>query len=286
MTKETSLKLVSPATKTKANTEGKAKPNKGSCCPLHIQDRLISTLGDPQSQTLAATQAPWCAWGNSTPMNIWGTRNPPTEIHLLSKYRTLNGKVNRTGNPWTERKKKSKDITEKQHYGNGLLLLIYYDVKKDPKRQIQQGREWWDTSAIPASYNNEMEDRKLEEIWGGWHLQYLLGDWCRRTAMSLEASLGFAVNSNSHCLIEWDCLKKTKNGAWGDGSTVQNTCSSSRGPRFSCLYLQGGLQPFVTRIQEIQWPPMISSSKRHTHGAPTCRKNIHTCKQILNKIVF
>lgn len=36
MTKKTSLNLVSPATKTKANTEGKAKQNKGSCYPLHI----------------------------------------------------------------------------------------------------------------------------------------------------------------------------------------------------------------------------------------------------------
>lgn len=45
----------------------------------------------------SCSQAPWCAWGNSTPMNIWDIRNPPTEIHLLSKYRTRNGKVNRTG---------------------------------------------------------------------------------------------------------------------------------------------------------------------------------------------
>lgn len=75
MTKETSLKLVSPATKTKANTEGNAKKNKGSCCPLHIQDHLISSLGDTQSQTLAATQAPWCAGGNSTP---WTSGTPET----------------------------------------------------------------------------------------------------------------------------------------------------------------------------------------------------------------
>jgi hypothetical protein len=80
-------------------------------------------------------------------MNIWDTRNPPTEIYLLSKYRTLNGKVNRTGNQRANHElKKSEDITEKQDYGNGLLLLIYYDMKKvrspPKKRPIQQGRAW------------------------------------------------------------------------------------------------------------------------------------------------
>lgn len=113
MTKDTSLKPVSPTTKTIANTEGKAEQNKGSCCTLHIQDHLISSLGDTQSQTLAATQAPWCAWGNSTPMNIWDTRNPPTEIHLLSKYRTLNGKVNRTGNQSANQELKKAKASQK-----------------------------------------------------------------------------------------------------------------------------------------------------------------------------
>lgn len=41
MTKETSLKQISPATETKANTEGKAKQNKGNCCLIHIQGHLF-----------------------------------------------------------------------------------------------------------------------------------------------------------------------------------------------------------------------------------------------------
>jgi hypothetical protein len=48
-------------------------------------------------------------------------------------------------------------------------------------------------------------------------------------------------------------LKKEKEKSWRDGSVVENTDCSSRGPEFSSQQPHGGSQPSV------KWDPMPSS---------------------------